>query len=529
MADFDVIIVGSGINSLTCGALLARAGLKVGLLERSHYFGGAIRTEEVTAPGYLSDMYSAWYPLFTGGGAYQALKADLDARGLTFITAPLSTATLYKDGSAAVMGLDGAANVAEFERHSPGDGQAWGQFLGEFSPNLDLIFGLLGGPLTGAAGEALLQRARERLGPDGLLALGGSLLESARDWLTRDFASDKVRGIFAPWVAHTGMGPEAALSGMMMKVFGITLQFAGLPLPVGGGRQVVSALLDIITANGGAAHTDKDVAEVLVEGGHAKGVRLANGDVITAAKAVVANVTPTQLYGRLLAGSQSQVPAAQVQAARNFRYGPACLQIHLALKEAPQWVGDPRLASSPILMINGEQNQVSKAWNEGVRGVLPEEPIICLGQPSMVDPSRAPAGGATLMVQILGLPNRPVADAAGRIQVGDGTWTEALAERYTERVLKQVARHAPNLPAAVVGQAVVSPAHLEKVNINLVGGDPYGGSLEIAQHYLWRPLPGNPRHATAVPGLYQIGASTFPGHGLGGGSGLLVANELLGQ
>ncbi|HLN64987.1 MAG TPA: NAD(P)/FAD-dependent oxidoreductase, partial [Symbiobacteriaceae bacterium] len=268
-----------------------------------------------------------------------------------------------------------------------------------------------------------------------------------------------------------------------------------------------------------------DVERILVEGGRAHGVRLASGETITASRGVICNVTPTQLYGRLLAESE-QVPAALSQKARAFRYGPAGMMIHLALKEAPRWTGDARLAQSPIIMINGELNQVSKSWNEGIRGLLPAEPVICLGNPTVVDPSRAPAGGAVLAIQLLGLPNRPVGDAAGKIQA-DGTWSEAVAERFAERVLHQVARFAPNLPSAIVGQSIVSPADLSRANINHVNGDPYGGSLEIAQHYLWRPMPGHGTHATPVAGVYQIGASTFPGHGLGGGSGLLVANQLL--
>jgi phytoene dehydrogenase-like protein len=370
-----------------------------------------------------------------------------------------------------------------------------------------------------------MKTAEQRLGPDGVLRLTGEMLTSCRDWLTQTFRSPKTHGLFAPWISHTGLGPEAALSGMMMRVFAFTLQFVGLPVPKGGGRVLVDALLSIIRDHGGECHTDMDVAQVLVDGGRARGVKLASGEKLTAKRAVIANVTPNQLYHRLL--SPEQVPAQLDQAVKRFRFGPACMQINLSLKEAPRWTGDARLAQSPAVMITSGLDGVSKAWNEGTRGLLPAEPHLFVASPSVPDPSRAPAGGAVLMIQLLGLPNRPVGDAASQINVGDGTWTESLREAYADRVLKQLGRHMPNLESALIERRVTSPRDLEAVNINLVDGDPYGGSLEIAQHYLWRPMPGYPRHATHVPGLYQIGASTFPGHGLGGGSGLLVAQELL--
>lgn len=525
MADFDAVIVGSGINSLVCGALLAKAGWRVCLLERNDYFGGAIKTEELTQPGFLHERYSAWYPLFTGGPVYQALKGELDARGVTFITPPLSTASLFPDGSSAFLGTSLPENVAELERLMPGDGEAYQRFIQEFSPHLDLVFEALGAPLW-SHGPQLLAKAEERLGRDGLLALSGQMLESARDWLTTTFQSPKTQGLIAPWIPHTGLGPESTLSGMMARVFTITMQFVGMTAPQGGGRRLVEALLGVIRDNGGEAHTGADVAQVLVEGGRAVGVRLGNGETISASRSVICNVTPNQLYQRLLA--PEQVPGALQSATRRFRYGLACMQINLSLKEAPIWQGDRRLAGAPIVNLSSGLDGVSKAWNEGVRGLLPAEPTIDLAQPSAIDPTRAPAGGSVLMIQLLGLPNRPVGDAAGKIQVREGEgWSEAVSERFADRVMHQLSRHIRNLDSALLERVVVSPRALEAGNLNLLHGDPYGGSLEVAQHYLWRPMPGRPGHATHIEGLYQIGASTFPGHGLGGGSGFLVAQSLL--
>jgi phytoene dehydrogenase-like protein len=118
-------------------------------------------------------------------------------------------------------------------------------------------------------------------------------------------------------------------------------------------------------------------------------------------------------------------------------------------------------------------------------------------------------------------------DAAGELDVGDGTWSGDLRERYADRIQDRIARHAPNLARAILGRVALSPADLEAANPNLAHGDPYGGSLALDQNFLWRPFPAQPGHRTPIEGLYHIGASTWPGPGLGAGSGTLVAQELL--
>jgi phytoene dehydrogenase-like protein len=118
-------------------------------------------------------------------------------------------------------------------------------------------------------------------------------------------------------------------------------------------------------------------------------------------------------------------------------------------------------------------------------------------------------------------------DAAGELDAGDGTWTEELRERYADRIQARIGRHVPNLESALRKRTVLSPADLQAANVNLRRGDPYSGSLALDQNFLWRPFPASPGHATAVEGLWHIGASTHPGPGLGAGSGTLVAKQLL--
>jgi phytoene dehydrogenase-like protein len=144
-----------------------------------------------------------------------------------------------------------------------------------------------------------------------------------------------------------------------------------------------------------------------------------------------------------------------------------------------------------------------------------------------MDPSRAPEGKGLLWIQLQELPWRVKGDAAGEIDVGDGTWTDELRERYADRIQARLAGHIENFNATVLARTALSPADLQSANINLVHGDPYGGSLALDQNFLWRPLASQPGHKTPVENVWHIGASTHPGPGLGGGSGALVAAQLL--
>ena len=523
MADYDAVVVGSGINSLACGALLAREGWRVCILEREAELGGAIQTAELTEPGFHHDVFSAWHPLWVGGPAHARLGDELSERGLEYLNTDLPTGTLFPDGEAAFLLRSADANAAELDRHAASDGDAWRRALEAFLPNADLAFGVLGTELWSGAGAALALKAYRRLGRRGLAAFAGDVLVSARDWLEQAFASERAHGLLVPWVLHTGLGPDAALSGFMTQVIAVAIQEGGMPVPRGGGARLVGALVALVRDRGGVVETGRDVERVLLSGGRAAGVRVAGGETVTAERAVICNVLPDQLYGRLLGHPDDEV----ARAGRHARPGRAEMQIHLALSEPPRWEGDERLGRTAIVHLTPGLDGVSRAVNEAERGLLPAEATVVVGQPLTIDPSRSPEGRGMLWIQLQELPWRVRGDAAGELDVGDGAWTEELRERYADRIQARIARHVPNLESALLRRVVLSPADLEAANVNLRHGDPYGGSLALDQNLLWRPFPRQPGHRTPVAGLYHIGASTHPGPGLGAGSGTLVADELL--
>jgi phytoene dehydrogenase-like protein len=524
-ADYDAVVVGSGINSLVAGALLAKDGWRVCVLERNDWFGGAIRTAEITEPGFVHEVFASWHPLFTGSAAYEELGDELHARGVEYLNTELPTATLFPDGEAVFFSTSHDANVAEFDRHAPGDGEAWARTVEAFTANADLAFGLLSTELWSRAGLGLGMRAYRRLGRSGLLEFSGDLLASCRDWTVGTFRSERAHGFFAPWVLHAGLGPDAASSGFMAQVIAAALQLGGMPIPRGGGVTLVEALVGIVRDAGGICETERDVERVLVANGRATGVRTVDGEVYGAAGAVIANVTPQQLYTRLL--EDVAVPAAVTDGAARFRYGPGEMQIHMALSEPPQWEGDERLACTPVIHLTPGLDGVSRAVNEAQRSLLPAEATIVCGQPVALDTSRAPDGTWILWIQLQEIPSRPKGDAAGEIEVVEDAWTESVRERYADRIQARLARQLTNLDSALLKRVVLSPADIEAANMNLVGGDIYSGSCALDQNLVWRPRPSLPGHGTSLDGLFHIGASTHPGPGLHAGSGTLVARELL--
>lgn len=517
MERYDAVFVGSGINSLAGAALLAKSGWRVCVLERNDWLGGALRTVDgLIEPGFTHELFASWHPLWTGSPAYAELKPDLDRLGVEYLNTDLPTGSAFPDGSSVFLSTDGEANAAEL-------GEAWSRQFDEFMANADLAFGVLGTELWSAAGLGLGRQAYRRLGRRGLVEFGGSVLSTARDWLTETFPDERAHGLLAPWVLHTGLGPDAATSGFMTQVIACALQLGGMPVPKGGGVRLVEGLAAIVREAGGELRTGADVERILVADGKATGVRLADGETLTASRAVLANVTPPQLYGRLLA-SGDVTPRVR-EAAERFRFGRGEMQIHLALSELPRWRGDERLGRTPIVHVTPGLDGVSRAVNEADRGLLPAEATIVCGQPLTVDPSRAPDGSWIVWIQLQELPSTPKGDAAGELDTSRG-WTEELREAYADRIVERLGRHIENLESASLGRVVLSPVDIAAANPNWVGGDIYGGSCALDQNLLWRPTPATPGHATPVENLLHIGASTHPGPGLGAGSGYLAAKRL---
>ena len=518
---WDYIVVGSGINGLVAAAMLGKKGRKVLVLERNGRIGGCIRSDELTALGFVHDTLATTFVLFLLGPAYAALGKDLEAYGLSFSHSDHPTGVLLADGRALVFAKNRAANVAAFGA----DGAAHSAEMDRLGANAPFLFSLLGGELWSRGMLKTMAQELWRRGPRGLAGFFGEALVTARAHLEQRYQSDLVQALWAPWVLHCGLGPESAYSGQMVKVIGFALEIAGAPIVTGGAQNLLAAFEKLIVSQGGEIRVNADVERVTINAaGKASGVRLADGTVIAARQGVLCSMTPQQIYARLL--KDTPLPEPVREGLAQFRHGKGNMQIHYALKTPPRWK-TPGLEKVALLHLSPGLDGVSRAANEAERGMLPAVPTICVGQPTALDPSRAPSGQAILWLQLPECPRRIKGDAAGGIAVPeDGAWTEAVREAYAGRVEAILSHHIEDFRDTVIARRALSPADLEALNINLAGGDPYGGSCSLDQFFLWRPFKGSVNHRTHVPGLYHIGASTHPGPGLGGGSGFLAASAL---
>ena len=460
MATYDAVFVGSGINSLVGAALLARDGWSVCVLERNDVAGGCIRTSiDLTLPGFTHEVLASWHPLFTGSAAYAELKDDLDRRGVVYLNTDLPTGTAFPDGSAAFITSSLEGNVAEFARLAPGDGAAWERQFNSFMGNADLAFGLLSTELWSAAGLSLGRKALRRLGRRGLLEFSGNTLVSCRDWVTSTFESDAAHGVLAPWVLHTGLGPDQATSGFMTQVIGAALQLGGMPVPEGGGVRLVEALAGIVSDAGGEVRLEADVRRIIVANGRATGVRLADGEVIAATRAVVANATPTQLYGALPRRRRRPCRpspprlGAIATAARRCRSTWRSTSHRSGRETTMSASGAPRSSMSPP----DSTASLAPSTRRSEASSRAEATIVC-GQPVALDPSRAPAGKSILWLQLQELPAGAVkGDAAGDLDIGDGTWTDDLREAYADRIVARLGGSIANLDRATLKRVVFSP------------------------------------------------------------------------
>lgn len=520
----DAIVIGSGHNGLVAAAYLARAGWAVEVLERNPVAGGTVATEELTRPGFLHDTFSAWHPLFMGSAAYAELGGELERRGLRYVNTDVPTGVAYGDGQALVAGREPGQTIEGFR---PEDGAAFLSELERFGAMADVIGTLLSSELHAPQAIGQLVRLGRRLGVRDSLATSAFAVQSARDWLRSTFAGPEPGLLYAPWVLHTGLEPSAAGGALQLLALAGGLHMGGMPVVEGGSARFVTAFEQLIADHGGTVRTDVDVERITVSDGRATGVVTAGGEAVAARRAVIAGVTPTQLYGRLLSGAGAGPRLDEAtRAAERFRYGRGAMQIHVALSEPLRW-RDARLDEAAVVHVQDGVDAVELACAQASAGQLPARPTIVAGQPCTVDPTRAPDGGAVLWVQLQEVPYAPVADAAGEIAVTADGWTPELADAFADRVLARIAEHAPNLPQATLARTVLTPVDLEARNVNLHRGDPYAGAAHLDQALLWRPLAGAGSHRTPVDALWQIGASTHPGPGLNAASGRMVAQRLI--
>lgn len=520
MSTYDAVVIGSGINGLVATAELALAGWSVALVEQDTRLGGFVDSGEATLPGYVHDTYSSWHPLFVSGGAYAALGEKLHSFGLEYVNTEGPLTGSISAGRAAIAWRDPATTVAGFEHAA--DASAYQHMLDEMGARAGLIFGLLGSEVRSASAAKLVLGALRQQKLKGMEMLARDAVTSGRAFGRNRFIGHEPDQLWAPWLLHAGLSPDSATGGMMIPVRAMTMHGFGLPTVKGGARNLVAAFEQLFATLNVTVLTGQRAESITVTNGKATGVVTDQGEH-RALRAVIASVTPQALYGSLL--KTTPVPQAVRDDAKRFRFGRAAMQIHVALDRPLRW-SDDRFQQVPLLHVSDGSSSTGIACAQADAGLLPEAPTIVVGRQHVIDSSRVPEGKGSLWLQLQELPFAPIGDGAGEIDT-DGTWSADTTQRYVERVLARIEEHAPNLTSSILDITTITPVTLANVNANAVHGDPYGGSMELDQNLLWRPLAHSGKHSTSIRSLMHIGASTNPGGGLSGGAGHLAAQQLL--
>ena len=517
----DAVIVGAGINSLVCAHHLACRGWSVIVLEQAPQPGGAVRTGAYTAEGFAHDWAAMNLSNFAGSPYFKEHGSELIANGLEFAPASSCFSSVFPDGTWLGIGNDAAANRGRIAALSEADAAAWDALSAGFMGEAEHLFALLGAKMKKRAIAYIVWNALRKKGAGGSLDFARFLTSSSRAWLEETFESPKLRAMLGAWGMHLDFAPDIAGGAMFPYLEAMANQAFGMALGKGGAGGVIDALCAAIAARGGQVLCDAPVDRIVHANGKATGV-VANGVTYTANKAVIANVAPRAMV-KLTGGSGDD---RYDTAMKDFRHAPGTMMIHLALSDLPDWAAGPELRDFAYVHIAPSLDQMARTYAQAMAGLLPDEPIIVAGQPTAVDPSRAPEGKHVLWMQVRMAPGEIKGDAAGQIAATD--WASA-AEPFAERAFDILDRYAPGIRDKIIAKKIVTPADLEADNPNLVGGDQICGSHHISQHFMYRPARGFADGTTPIRDLYHTGAAVWPGASTGVGPGYQLGQMLAGK
>jgi phytoene dehydrogenase-like protein len=471
----NACVIGSGPNGLAAAIALARAGLRVDVFEAEPIPGGAARTMELTLPGFLHDFGSAVHPLGAGSPFFSSLP--LGDYGLEWIHSPAPLAHPLDDGTAIVLERDlGEAASALGE-----DGKAWRDLMQPFVEHWNEF-----------APEVLRPMPSIPRHPWLMARFALSVPLSAKTTV-QHFRSERTRALFAGLAAHSFLSLDEPLSGVFGLMMAIPAHAVGWPIPRGGSQSLTNALIRYFEQKHGRVKVS---------------CRIDSLDSLSPYDPILCDVTPRQLL-RISGNRFTRPYTRQLQ---KFRYGPAAFKVDYALSAPIPWKARDCNRAATV-HVGGSFDEIATSEKAARNGQHAERPFMILVQPSLFDASRAPTGKHTAWAYCH-VPNGSAVDMLPRIEA-------------------QIERFAPGFRDSVLARRVFSPADLERMDANLVGGDIQGGVLDMRQ-FLFRPTWRHYRVATArpLPGespqkIYLCSASTPPGGGVHGMCGYHAARTAL--
>jgi phytoene dehydrogenase-like protein len=458
----DAVVVGSGPNGLSAAIALAQAGCKVVVFEASDGIGGGVRSKALTLPGFIHDVCSAVHPFAVASPFWRTLP--LAAHGLEWIEPSAMIAHPFDDGTAVMVERSLEATAATLGA----DGDAYRRTIGAVVDNWPQLERAVLGPFT-------LPRH-----PFVLARFGVDALRSAEGLARSAFANERTRAMFAGIAAHGMMPLDRLLTAGVGLTLGAMCHVAGWPIPRGGAQNLTKALVAHLQSLGGEVVVDSPVTSV---------------DDLPPARIVMCDLSPKPLLR--IAGHK--FPAAYRHALERYRYGPGVFKVDWALSAPIPWTAEG-CTRAGTLHLGGTLGEIAVSERAAFDGRIADRPYVLLSQPTLFDPSRAPAGHHV---------------AWGYCHVPSASTVDML-----DRVEQQIERFAPGFRDCVLARSVMRPAGLEAHNANLVGGDIAAGVTDLRQFFT-RPTWRN--YSTPVKGLYICSASTPPGVGVHGMCGYFAA------
>ncbi|MFF8261435.1 phytoene desaturase family protein [Streptomyces virginiae] len=512
----DAVVIGAGPNGLVAANVLLDAGWSVEVLEAQEEPGGAVRSDRGVHPDYVSDVFSAFYPLAAASPVLARL--DLAAEGLRWSHAPSVLAHPLRDGRCAVLERrvqDTCAGLAEF---AGADGEAWEDMYRTWARvGPDLVQALFTPFPPVRSGLRLAARLRA----SGGLRLARKLALPVRRLGEEEFRGEGGRLLLAGNALHADLAPEAAGSGGFGWLMSMLGQSHGFPVPVGGAGALTAALVSRLRRRGGALRCGERVAAVLVRGGTAVGVRTAGGETVGARRAVLADTSAHALYRDLV--GEEHLPSRLLRDLEHFHWDFATFKVDWALTGRVPWTA-PQAAGAGTVHVADGVDGLTRFAAQIAAGQVPDEPFTLFGQMTTADPTRSPAGTESAWAYTH-LPQHITSDAGpDRIT---GCWDAREQEAMADRVEAQVERIAPGFRSLIRARRILAPTTLEAMDENLHNGAINNGTTALHQQAIFRPTPGTGRPETPVKGLYLASAAAHPGGGVHGAPGANAARAAL--
>jgi phytoene dehydrogenase-like protein len=513
---YDAVVVGAGPNGLVAANRLVDAGWSVLVLEAQPHIGGAVHSDRGLDPDFEHDVFSAFYPLGAASSALRSLR--LEDHGLVWRHAPAVLGHPLPDGRWALLHRDREVTAGLLDEQHPGDGDSWLSLCERWDRIGDALVEALLTPLPPVRATA---RGLMKVRAAGGMDLIRMLLTPVQDNTLWPFGGDAPRLLLAGNAAHSDIpldSPGSGLMGLLMTMLGQTL---GFPVPQGGSSRLTDALHARLVHRGGQVRCGAPAEHLEIERGRVVAVRAGDGSRTAVRRAVVATVVAPILYDRLI--DAEDLPPRVRRGMERFQLDPSTVKVDWALDGPVPWSTAPPFAPGTVHVADSLE-ELTEANGQISADLVPGRPFLLVGQMTTADPSRSPAGTESMWAYTH-VPQDVQGDAG---EDGlTGTWDRDECERFADRMQQRMEERAPGFTSLIRTRRILGPRELEDANANLLGGALNGGTSQLHQQLVLRPVPGSGRAETGIRGLYLGSASAHPGGAVHGAPGMNAARAAL--